>query len=180
MNAHGLAQDLSVAKQLGTEDLEEVAQAGFRAVICNRPDGEGGDQPSFSEIDAAARKAGLEARYLPVASGNVTGADAVAFNDLGLPTLGLRIFEVHLEKIACKECRFVATFACLDFQDHIASVIGVTRNEYLAQFCASRFCKFFQLRNLRRELWIKFSHLTSCIKIVRGVLVRTIGSNHTS
>ncbi|MGU3466709.1 TIGR01244 family sulfur transferase [Methylobacterium sp. C33D] len=79
MRAHRLAQDLSIAKQVTTEDLAEAAQAGFRAVICNRPDGEGGGQPSFSEIDTAAREAGLEARYLPVASGKVTDADAAAF-----------------------------------------------------------------------------------------------------
>jgi sulfide:quinone oxidoreductase len=32
--------------------------------MCNRPDGEGADQPAFAEIEAAARAAGLEAAYL--------------------------------------------------------------------------------------------------------------------
>jgi sulfide:quinone oxidoreductase len=45
---------------------------GFRAIICNRPDGEGGDQPTFEEIEAAARAAGLEARAIcPSSTGMV-------------------------------------------------------------------------------------------------------------
>jgi sulfide:quinone oxidoreductase len=32
------------------------------AIICNRPDGEGADQPTFAEIEKAAKKAGLEIR----------------------------------------------------------------------------------------------------------------------
>jgi sulfide:quinone oxidoreductase len=43
--------------------------AGFRSIICNRPDGEGNDQPTFSEIEEAARAAGLEAYYMPVVPG---------------------------------------------------------------------------------------------------------------
>ncbi len=49
-----------------------IAEAGFRAIICNRPDGEGADQPTFEEIEAAAKPLGLEARYLPVVTGMVT------------------------------------------------------------------------------------------------------------
>ena len=56
-----------------------IRDAGFRAIICNRPDGEGPDQPTFVEIEAAARQAGLEARYLPVTAGLVQDADADTF-----------------------------------------------------------------------------------------------------
>ncbi|MDP4024689.1 TIGR01244 family sulfur transferase [Methylobacterium sp. NEAU 140] len=79
MDVRRLSQDLSVAGQVVPADLAEAARAGFRAVICNRPDGEGADQPRFSEIEAAARAAGLDARYLPVASGAVSDADAADF-----------------------------------------------------------------------------------------------------
>ncbi|KHJ59198.1 beta-lactamase hydrolase domain-containing protein, partial [Burkholderia glumae] len=47
--------------------------AGFRAVICNRPDGESADQPAFAEIAAAARELGLDARYLPVEAADRIG-----------------------------------------------------------------------------------------------------------
>ena len=70
---------LSVSPQILPEDIAAIAAAGFRSVMCNRPDGEAADQPAFAEIEAAARAAGLEAAYLPVVSGQVKDADAEAF-----------------------------------------------------------------------------------------------------
>ena len=47
--------------------MAEAARAGFRSVVNNRPDFEGGpDQPTNAAIEAAARAAGLEYRFLPV------------------------------------------------------------------------------------------------------------------
>lgn len=79
VEARRLTPDLSVAAQLGPGDLIAAARAGFKAVICNRPEGEGADQPNFSEVEAAARAAGMEARYLPVISGKVSDNDAIGF-----------------------------------------------------------------------------------------------------
>ncbi len=70
---------LSVSPQIGVEDIAELKDAGFRAIICNRPDGEGPDQPTFDEIASAARKLGLEARYMPIIAGKVSDEDAVDF-----------------------------------------------------------------------------------------------------
>jgi len=70
---------LSVDGQISPDDVKAAAKAGYRAIVCNRPDGEGSDQPSFEEIAAAAKKEGLEARYIPVVSGKVTDEDARAF-----------------------------------------------------------------------------------------------------
>ena len=42
------------APQLSPTDMTEVAALGFKTVVNNRPDGEGADQPSFKEIEAAA------------------------------------------------------------------------------------------------------------------------------
>ncbi|WP_438345764.1 TIGR01244 family sulfur transferase [Methylorubrum populi] len=79
MDAKRLASHLSVSGQIVPDALAAAARAGFRSVICNRPDGEGGDQPSFAEIDAAAQAQGLEARYLPVVSGAISDAEVDAF-----------------------------------------------------------------------------------------------------
>jgi len=38
--------------------MAAIREAGFRAIIRNRPDGEGADQPNFEEIEAAARLSG--------------------------------------------------------------------------------------------------------------------------
>jgi sulfide:quinone oxidoreductase len=81
MDVKRLSPDLSVTGQLAPSGLAAAAKAGFRAVICNRPDGEGGDQPGYREVEASARAAGLEARYLPVTSGKVTDGDVMAFRD---------------------------------------------------------------------------------------------------
>ncbi len=51
-------------------------------MICNRPDGEGADQPVFSEIERAAEDQGLQARYLPAESGKVTDEQGLAFGAL--------------------------------------------------------------------------------------------------
>jgi sulfide:quinone oxidoreductase len=77
-----LTAELAVSQQIAAFDLRAIADAGFRAVVCNRPDGEGADQPNFSEIKATARELGIEAHYLPVESGKVGDGDAAQFGEL--------------------------------------------------------------------------------------------------
>ncbi len=77
-----LTPELSVAPQIHAADLKALAAAGFRAVICNRPDGEGADQPNFHEIEQAARALGLVTHYLPAESGKVSDAEGAAFGAL--------------------------------------------------------------------------------------------------
>ncbi len=63
-----LSDAVAVAGQLEPEAMAEVAAAGFRSVINNRPDFEGGPgQPTSASIEAAARSAGLAYAWLPVA-----------------------------------------------------------------------------------------------------------------
>jgi len=71
--------EISVAPQITPDEVQQLADQGFRALICNRPDGEAADQPNFSEIEAAAKKAGLEVRNLPIVSGKVSDQDAADF-----------------------------------------------------------------------------------------------------
>ena len=54
-------------------------QAGYRAIICNRPDGESSDQPGFNRIEAEAAAAGLQMRYVPAVSGAIGPGDVRAF-----------------------------------------------------------------------------------------------------
>src|SRR5690606_1164222 len=70
---NALSKDFAVAPQLTAEDMQAVADAGFKSVIINRPDFEGGpDQPSSAEVMNAARVAGLNIEYQPVVSGAMT------------------------------------------------------------------------------------------------------------
>lgn len=65
-----VSQDVCVAPQLTPEAMAAVAAAGFKSVMNNRPDFEGGaDQPTSSAIEQAAQAAGLLYAYLPVQGG---------------------------------------------------------------------------------------------------------------
>lgn len=72
MELKTLTPELAVAAQIHASDLQEIANAGFRTIICNRPDGEGNDQPVFAELEASARGLGIVLHYLPAESGKVT------------------------------------------------------------------------------------------------------------
>jgi uncharacterized protein (TIGR01244 family) len=62
-----LSADVCVAPQLDPSAMAWAAQAGFRSVVNNRPDFEGGpDQPTNAAIEAAALAAGLRYAFLPV------------------------------------------------------------------------------------------------------------------
>lgn len=63
-----LAPGLAVAPQLDAAGVAWAAQAGFRSIVNNRPDFEGGpDQPTSAALEAAALAAGLRYVHLPVA-----------------------------------------------------------------------------------------------------------------
>lgn len=67
-----ITPDFAVAPQLRPEEVAEVAAAGFRSILCNRPDREEAGQPEFAAVEAAARAAGLEVLHVPVVSGAIT------------------------------------------------------------------------------------------------------------
>jgi len=79
MDIRPLTSELSVSPQLLANDLKVVKDAGFKSIICNRPDGEGADQPNFEEIERAASQSGLYSRYLPAEAGKVTDEQGTAF-----------------------------------------------------------------------------------------------------
>ncbi|MEO6410362.1 MAG: TIGR01244 family sulfur transferase [Burkholderiaceae bacterium] len=83
LNVHTLSPDVSVAGQLTAADMAHAAAAGFRSVINNRPDFEGGpDQPAHAEIEAAARAAGLAYVFLPVAGAYQSPQEIERFAEL--------------------------------------------------------------------------------------------------
>ncbi|EKF75764.1 hypothetical protein A11A3_02807 [Alcanivorax hongdengensis A-11-3] len=75
-----LTDTLSVAPQLRPEDMAQLAEAGFKTIINNRPDGEAEDQPSSAEMAAAAQAAGLEYAYQPVVGSNIAETDIDGFD----------------------------------------------------------------------------------------------------
>lgn len=78
-----LSAHVSAAPQLEAAAMALVAQAGFKSVINNRPDHEGGaDQPTSAAIEAAALAAGLSYRHLPVAPGYQSPDEIARFREL--------------------------------------------------------------------------------------------------
>ena len=74
MEIRQITEDYSVAPQIGVEHVPLIKAAGFRSIISNRPDSEDGAVP-HDAIEAAAREAGLEFRFIPVVSGQITQAN---------------------------------------------------------------------------------------------------------
>jgi uncharacterized protein (TIGR01244 family) len=78
-----LSPDVSATAQVAPADMKAVAAAGFRSVVNNRPDQEGGPtQPSSAAIEAEAKAAGLAYAYLPVEPAVQTAEDAAALAEL--------------------------------------------------------------------------------------------------
>jgi sulfide:quinone oxidoreductase len=79
MDFRKLTNDLTVSPQINIHDMEAIKAAGFRSVICHRPDSEGSDQPLSQEIRDAAIAAGLQFRYQPIIPGMLSDLDAREF-----------------------------------------------------------------------------------------------------
>ena len=61
-----LTDAMSVSPQLNEADFAAAAAQGFKAVICNRPDGEGPDQLPSAQAEDAAKAAGLTFASVPI------------------------------------------------------------------------------------------------------------------
>lgn len=56
----------AVAPQISEADVQAIADAGYKTIVANRPDGEGGvDQPRMGPIRAKAESLGLAFAALP-------------------------------------------------------------------------------------------------------------------
>jgi uncharacterized protein (TIGR01244 family) len=73
-----LDETVSVSPQISPDDLPKIVEAGFKSIICNRPDGESWDQTPYAIIEEAAAVLGIPIRNIPVVSGAITDDDVVA------------------------------------------------------------------------------------------------------
>ncbi|MDH1914564.1 TIGR01244 family sulfur transferase [Acinetobacter junii] len=87
-----MSENVGFAGQIGPEHIVQVVEKGFKSIVNNRPDFEGGaEQPSSAQIEQAARDAGLDYVYQPVVAGQITELDVRTFanhyNELPKPIL---------------------------------------------------------------------------------------------
>lgn len=66
MNLTEIDNGVFVCGQITAASVDELAKAGFKAIICNRPDNEEANQPAFREIEECANKYGIKCYYIPV------------------------------------------------------------------------------------------------------------------
>ncbi len=59
-------ESISVAPQIAVEQVADIAAAGFKTIVNNRPDDEDAGQPSGDAIRTAAEAAGLKYVSIPV------------------------------------------------------------------------------------------------------------------
>jgi len=112
MTIRTLTPTLGVSSQIDPADVAGIAAAGYRSIVCNRPDGEGADQPPASDVAAAAAAQGLDFAHIPVVSGRIGDGDvtamARALAELPAPVLaycrsGARSEELATMARACGE-----------------------------------------------------------------------------
>ncbi|MFX0541589.1 TIGR01244 family sulfur transferase [Roseovarius sp. S4756] len=91
MDLRKISDSFSVSPQIAPGDVPAIKEAGFLAIMCNRPDGEDAGQPDIAEVQAAAEDAGLAFRAVPIISGQLTEGDVADFkaalDDLPQPVL---------------------------------------------------------------------------------------------
>lgn len=79
MNMTPLTEQLSVRPQVLPEEVADLAAAGVKGLINNRPDGEAPDQPSSAAIEAEAKRNGMAYWHIPIVPGQANEDDARAF-----------------------------------------------------------------------------------------------------
>ena len=77
-----LTDEISVADQITATDIDAIQSAGFRSIVCNRPDQEGEPHVTSDAVASLAAGAGLTFAYLPVDGGHITDADVDAHGQL--------------------------------------------------------------------------------------------------
>lgn len=78
MNIRKIDDRFAQSAQIEPGDLEAIAAAGYKGIVCARPDGEDVGQPGFDEIADAARRLGLKAFHIPV-SGPLSEGQLIEF-----------------------------------------------------------------------------------------------------
>jgi uncharacterized protein (TIGR01244 family) len=80
MNLRKVADSFAVTGQITPEQMQAVADAGYKSIVCARPDNEEPGQPSFAEVARAAEKLGLAITHIPV-SGMLGESQVIRFHD---------------------------------------------------------------------------------------------------
>jgi uncharacterized protein (TIGR01244 family) len=82
MTIRPIDPNFHVTGQINPKQMSDIAQQGYKTVICMRPDHEGFNQPVFADMATAASDAGLQAFYLPVVPGQMTASQVTELKNI--------------------------------------------------------------------------------------------------
>ncbi|WP_039760578.1 TIGR01244 family sulfur transferase [Bartonella queenslandensis] len=108
MNLQQIDPDIFISGQISIENIKTLAEAGFKTIICNRPNHEEPHQPDFSSIKAVANDYGIQTYYIPISPPTIETTDVETMQTIlktaSLPLLaychhGTR--SLHLYRLAC-------------------------------------------------------------------------------
>ncbi len=77
-----LSNHVVVSPQIALSVVERIAEAGYKVLVNNRPDGEDPGQPGSEEFASAAAAVGIEYHHMPVTSANFPGSGFEQLADL--------------------------------------------------------------------------------------------------
>lgn len=66
MSIKTIDERFATSAQIDPNDMGALAQQGYTAIICARPDNEEPGQPTFAEVAREAQKHGMTAVHIPV------------------------------------------------------------------------------------------------------------------
>ncbi len=99
-----ITDGFSISPQLAYGHMQKLADAGYKTIINNRPDGEDAAQPLSKALEKSAKKAGLAYHHIPFKPGRFTQDDqrkfqaAIAQSDgpvLAFCRTGMRARAIH-------------------------------------------------------------------------------------
>ena len=80
VNFKTIDKDYAVSGQILPAQMAAVSAAGFKSIVCARPDNEDHGQPSFDDVARAAEQNGIQSVHVPV-SGMVSQSAFMRFEE---------------------------------------------------------------------------------------------------
>jgi uncharacterized protein (TIGR01244 family) len=80
MNVRKIDDNFAVTAQITPEQVKAVSAAGYKSIVCARPDNEEYGQPSFDAVARAAEAEGIQIVHIPV-SGGLGEGQIIRFHD---------------------------------------------------------------------------------------------------
>ena len=80
MNIRKIDDNFAVTGQITPEQVKTVSEAGYKSIVCARPDNEEFGQPSFDDVARAAEAEGIQIVHIPV-SGALGEGQIIRFHD---------------------------------------------------------------------------------------------------